>query len=135
MRVYTSRAYAARLPAPPDIADLDWICWAAPYDDQQTNRALSALIHNFKPAFTSDDFIVQMAACKTGVGAMILPQVLHHYAGLRELQELQELDIDLGSDAVGSLYLVCHKRHRYLPKVGLVMDFICSEFDCLRQDS
>ena len=132
MRVYSSRAYAARLPAPPDIANLDWICWAAPYDDQQTNRALSALIHNFKPAFTSDDFIVQMAACKAGVGAMILPQVLHHHAGLRELHKLHELDIDLGPGAVGCLYLVCHKRHRYLPKVQLVMDFISKEFDCLR---
>lgn len=63
---------------------------------------------------------------------MILPQVLHHYAGLRELHKLQELDIDLGPSAVGSLYLVCHKRRRYLPKVQLVMDFISREFDGLR---
>jgi DNA-binding transcriptional LysR family regulator len=132
MRVYTSKAYAARLPAHAGIADLDWICWAAPYDELRTNLELSALIPNFKPAFSSDDFIVQIAACKAGVGAMILPQVLHHYAGLRELQELQELDIDLGSAAIGSLYLVCHKRHRHLPKVQLVMDFISTEFAGLR---
>ena len=132
MRVYTSKAYAAQLPPHPSLADLDWICWAAPYDELRTNQELSALIHNFKPAFTSDDFIVQIAACKAGVGAIILPQVLHHYAGLHELQELQELDIDLGPDAVGSLYLVCHKRHRHLPKVQLVMDFISREFDSLR---
>jgi DNA-binding transcriptional LysR family regulator len=129
MRVYTSKAYAAQLPSHPGIADLDWICSAAPYDDQDINQILSTLIHNFKPAFTSDDFIVQIAACKAGVGAMVLPQVLHHYAGMRELQEL---DIELGPDAVGSIYMVCHKRHRYLPKVQLVMDFISMEFDCLR---
>jgi DNA-binding transcriptional LysR family regulator len=87
------------------------------------------LIPNFKPVFSSDDFIVQIAACKAGVGAMILPQVLHHYAGLCELQEL---DIDLGSAAIGSLYLVCHKRHRHLPKVQLVMDYISTEFAGLR---
>ncbi|MDO9053057.1 MAG: LysR family transcriptional regulator [Gallionella sp.] len=133
MRVYVSKAYAARLSSSPCIADLDWICWSASYDEMLTNQELSALIPNFKPAFTSDDFIVQMAACKAGVGAMILPQVLHHYAGLRELHKLQELDIDLGPSAVGSLYLVCHKRHRYLPKVQLVMDFISMEFDYLRQ--
>lgn len=133
MRVYTSKAYAAKLPSQPSIADLDWICWSASYDGLRTNQELSALIPNFKPAFTSDDFIVQMAACKAGVGAMILPQALHRYAGLRELQKLHELDIDLGPGAVGNLYLVCHKRHRYLPKVQLVMDFISSEFDCLRQ--
>jgi len=129
MRVYTSKAYASQLPLRPSIADLDWICSAAPYGDQGSNQELSALIHNFKPAFTSDDYIVQFAACKAGVGAMVLPKALHHYAGLRELQEL---DIDLGSDAVSSIYLVCHKRHRYLPKVQLVMDFISMEFDCLR---
>ncbi len=62
---------------------------------------------------------------------MVLPQVLHHYAGLRELDSLQELDIDLGPAAVGSLYLVCHKRHRHLPKVQLVMDFITRAFNDL----
>lgn len=132
MRVYTSKAYAVHLPTRPSIADLDWICWAAPYDNQRTNQELIKLIPNFKPAFTSDDFIVQIAACKAGVGAMALPQVLYRYAGLRELQELQELNIDLGSDAICGLYLVCHKRHRHLPKVQLVIDFISRELDCLR---
>ena len=129
MRVYTSKAYAAQLPSHPRLTDLDWICWAAPYEGLQTNQELSAAIPNFKPAFTSDDFIVQMAACKAGVGAMILPQALHHYPSLNELQEL---DIDLGPTAVGYLYLVCHKRHRHLPKVRLVIDYICREFASLR---
>lgn len=133
MRVYASKAYATKLSPHPSIAALDWICWSESYDELFTNQELRALIPNFKPAFTSDDYIVQMAACKAGVGAMILPQLLHRYGGLRELQELHELDIDLGTSAVGSLYLVCHKRHRYLPKVQLVMDFISGEFDGLRQ--
>lgn len=132
MRVYAAKTYAAKLPPRPGIADLDWICWATPYGDLQINQELSALIPDFKPAFTSDDYIVQIAACKAGVGAMILPQVLHHYAGLREWEKLQELDIDLGPAAVGSLYLVCHKRHRHLPKVQLVIDFISKEFASLR---
>lgn len=129
MRVYASKAYAARLPQKPGLADLDWICWAAPYDDLRINQELSALIPDFKPAFTSDDYIVQTAACKAGVGAMILPQVLHRHASLRELQEL---DIELGPDAVGYLYVVCHKRHHRLPKVQLVMDLVSREFDGLR---
>jgi DNA-binding transcriptional LysR family regulator len=135
MRVYASKTYAAQLPSRPGINDLDWISWAAPYGELRINQKLSAMIPNSKPAFTSDDFIVQLAACKAGVGAMILPQVLHHYAGLRELQELHELDIDLGPDAISSIFMVCHKRHRYLPKVQLVMDFISREFDSLREAS
>lgn len=132
MRVYASKAYAKRLPRQIDLADLDWICWAAPYAELQVNQALSAQISNFKPAFTSDDYNVQVAACKAGVGAMILPQVLHHYAGLRVMDELRELDIDLGPAAVGKLYVVCHKRHHRLPKVQLVIDFIAKEFEKLR---
>ena len=132
MRVYTSKNYAARLPSHPSLADLDWICWSAPYDALRTNQELSALIPNFKPAFTSDDFNVQVAACKAGVGAMVLPQVLNHYTGLGELKELQEIAIDLGADAIGKLFLVCHKRHQHLPKIRLVMDFISKEFDGMR---
>lgn len=133
LHVYVSKAYAAQLPSHPGLADLDWICWAAPYDNLQINQALKQLISNFKPAFTSDDFLVQIAACKAGAGAMVLPEVLHRYTSLHKLQELHELDIDLGPEAVGSLYLVCHKRHRYLPKVQLVVDFISREFACMRQ--
>lgn len=132
MRVYTSKTYAAKLLPHPSLSELDWICWAAPYAELRTNQELSAQIPDFKPAFTSDDYIVQIAACKAGVGAMILPQVLHYYAGLREMHELQELDIDLGPAAVGSLYVVCHKRHYRLPKVQLVIDFISREFADLR---
>ena len=132
MRVFVSKKYAADIPPRPGLADLDWICWATPYDELRSNQELSAAIPNFKPAFASDDYIVQLAACKAGVGAMVLPQALHHYAGLNELHELQELDIDLGPNAVGSLYLVCHKRHHRLPKVQLVMDFISREFASLR---
>ncbi|MFA6901468.1 MAG: LysR family transcriptional regulator [Gallionellaceae bacterium] len=130
MRVYAAKAYAAKLPRKPRLTDLDWISWAAPYDELLSNKELSAAIPNFKPAFTSDDYIVQIAACKAGVGAMILPQALRHYADLRELQELK---IDLGPKAIGSLFMVCHKRHRHLPKVQLVMDFIAREFEMLRR--
>ena len=132
MRVYVSKSYGAKLSPHPSMADLDWICWPTSYDGFRTEQELRALIPNFKPAFTSDDFIVQMAACKAGLGAMILPQAMHRYAGLGELNALQELDIDLGPSAVGTLYLVCHKRHRHLPKVQLVMDFIFGEFASLR---
>lgn len=132
MRVYVSKSYGAKLSPHPSMADLDWICWPTSYDGFRTEQELRALIPNFKPAFTSDDFIVQMAACKAGLGAMILPQAMHRYAGLGELNALQELDIDLGPSAVGTLYLVCHKRHRHLPKVRLVMDFIFGEFASLR---
>lgn len=133
MRVFVSKDYAACLPANAALADLDWIAWAPPYHELRTNQELQALIPGFKPAFTSDDFIVQMAACKAGVGAMLLAQAMHHYTHPDHPERLHELPIDLGSEAIGTLYLVCHKRHRHLPKVRLVMEFISREFAGLRQ--
>lgn len=129
MRIYTSKTYAAQLPSPAKLNDLDWIGWAEHAADQLTNQKLAAFIPNFKLAFSSDDFTVQVAACKAGIGAMVLPQGFHQHTSLRELQES---DLDLDQSAVGSLYLVCHKRHRHLPKVQLVIDFISQEFAVLR---
>lgn len=133
MRVYVSQSYASELPERPALGDLAWICWAAPYDQLRSNLELSALIPDFVPAFTSDDLMVQMAACKAGLGALVLPQILHRYSGLGELQGLKELDIDLGPQAIGTLYLVCHKRHRHLPKLQPVLELICAEFERLRK--
>lgn len=132
MRVYCAPSYAARLPAHPGLAELDWICWAAPYDEQRINQELAKLIPNFKPAFTSDDFNVQLAACKAGAGVMVLAKAPHRNT---QLSALQELDLDLGPQAVGSLFLVCHKRQRHTPKVQLVIDFLREEFDYLRRNA
>lgn len=132
MRVFVSKSYAARLPANAMLADLDWIAWAPPYHELRTNQELRALIPGFKPAFSSDDFIVQMAACKAGAGAMLLARALHHYIPPDHPDRLHELPIDLGADAIGTLYMVCHKRRRHLPKVRLVMEFISAEFDSMR---
>ncbi len=133
MRVFVSKDYAARLPRNAALADLDWIAWAPPYHELRTNQELRALIPGFKPAFSSDDFIVQMAACKAGAGAMLLARALQHYTDIDHPDRLQELPIDLGPDAVGTLYLVCHKRRRHLPKVRLVMEFISREFAHMRK--
>jgi len=46
---------------------------------------------------------------------------------------LQELDIDLGPDAQGDLYVVCHKRHRNVHKVQLVIDYLSEAFESLRR--
>ncbi|WP_051304966.1 LysR family transcriptional regulator [Chitinilyticum litopenaei] len=128
MRAYVSPAYAARLPARPALADLDWITWAPPYEQLFSKIALEEAIPSFRPAFTSDDFNVQLAACRAGVGAMVLAKALHRRSLLRELVEL---DIDLGPDARGELYLVVHKRQHQLPRVQCVIDMLRSEFALL----
>lgn len=124
MGVFVSADYARRLPKRPRLKDLDWVAWAAPYADLRANMELQALLPDFQPAFASNDYVVQLAACKAGAGAMLLPTLLHGRKG----DGLCKLPINLGPNAVGTLYLVCHKRRRQLPKVRLVMDFIAREF-------
>lgn len=126
--VFVSADYAATLPRRPKLADLDWIAWAAPYAEMRTNQELQALVPDFRPAFASDDFVVQLAACKAGAGAMLLPTRLYGHKG----DGLRKLPIDLGPQALGTLHLVCHKRRRHLPKVRLVLEFFTREFARMR---
>lgn len=133
LKVYVSSKYLAMLPKIPKLEDLDWICWAAPYDEMSSNHDLRRHVPDFKIAFTSDDYLVQMAACNAGVGAMILPQGMQRYTTLHEFSNLIELPIDLGAVAIAELFLVCHKRHRFLPKVRLAIDFFDQEFNELQK--
>lgn len=129
IKAYVGVRYLHNLPAHFTAQDLDWICWAAPYDDVLVNQELRALIPNFKAAFTSDDFNVQFAACRAGVGAMLLPCVHHRYT---QIHTLQALPLDLGPLAMTQLYMVCHKRTAELSHVVAVQRFIAAEFAAMR---
>ena len=129
IKAFASARYVQSLPAHYVAKDLDWICWAAPYDDVQANQALRALIPNFKAAFASDDYNVQFAACRAGAGAMLLPAVQHRYT---QIHTLQALPLDFGPGAVTQLYMVCHKRSADLSPVVAVQRFIAAEFAYMR---
>ena len=129
IKAYASHAYAQGLPPHYTAQDLDWICWAAPYDEVRINQELRALIPNFKAAFTSDDHNVQFAACRAGVGALLLAHVQHRYT---QLGGLCALALDFGPQAVGQLHMVCHKRTAELSAVVVVRDFISAEFAYMR---
>lgn len=131
MGVFVARAYAAGLHAGAGLQDLDWIDWTSAYDYQRTHRELAARIPGFQPVFTSDDYNVQCAACEAGIGAMILPVIRHRYA---RTSRLVQLDIDLGADALGTIFLVCHKRLQNLPKVQAVADRIKNVFVEVRRE-
>ena len=128
LRVYCAPSYAAGLPAGAGLAELDWICWASSHDQLYVNQELARRIPGFKPVFASDDFNVQVAACRAGVGAMLLAKAPHRYSSLGDLHEL---DIAFSPGLMVHLFMVCHKRSQQLAKVQLVMDYICQELDYL----
>ncbi len=129
-RVFVGRDYAATIHPDCRLQDLRLISWAPPFDHHPTCQMLKTMIPDFSPAFTSDDYNVQYTACELGVGAMLQPKFLHRYG---RNAKLIELDIDLGPDAVKTLYLVCHRRQRHLPKVQAVTDAIMKEFEYARK--
>lgn len=130
LRAYAAPSYVARLPARPRLDQVDWIAWAPAYEHLQLNRDLQARIPSFKPAFTSDDFLILIAACRAGVGALLLARGMMRRALPQELVELPVMPaLDLRAD----LFLVAHKRHRQLGKLQPVIAAIREEFEDVRR--
>ena len=129
IKAYASEAYQKSLPPHCAASDLDWICWAPPYDDVRSNKTLRALIPNFRPAFTSDDYNVQLAACRSGVGAMLMPAARHRYS---QIQAVVELPLEIDPEFMGHFYMVCHKRTADLSSVVAVQRVISAEFAYMR---
>src|SRR5215813_12413012 len=127
---YASKDYARRLPAKYGFRDLDWIAWAGEREMTSPNPELAARIPDFRPAFTSDDYSVQVAACQAGVGAMILLKTSHR---LKRPGELVELRLELPASLRAELAIICHKRIADLPKVRTVVDLLRQEFADLRK--
>lgn len=127
--VFASAAYVAALEerraregrsGPVELAEIDWITWARPFEDVPPRPMLSRAIPDFVPAFTSDDFLVQRSAAAAGLGAMILDE-----RGASRLG-LQPIDVGFAPPAT-RFGLVCAKSARHVPRIRLVADWITRE--------
>jgi len=125
---YAAPSYARHLPKNYGPADVAWIAWAPPYDQLPPNPQLAALIPGFRPAFASDDYVVQMAAAAAGLGAMVLGTGLHRGSRISELTHLSR--IDLGPAARGNaIHVVVAKRMVDVPRIRAVTDAILATID------
>jgi DNA-binding transcriptional LysR family regulator len=132
LHAYATPAYAARWPTRPRPDQVDWIAWAPPYEQLQLNQALQAMAPGFKPAFSSDDFLMLLAACRAGVGAMLLARGMVRRA---VPHGLVELPLKPAVHLQAELFLVAHKRHRQLSKLAPVITAIREEFEGVRRDA
>jgi len=124
-----SREYVKRLPRNYGFADVDWICWAPPYDQLPPNPQLEQLIPGFAPAFTSDNPLVQRQAAESGLGATLLGNVRHRFLPASSLVPLK---LDLGPFAESAIFLVCAKSALEIPRVRLVADLLAQELSHIR---
>jgi DNA-binding transcriptional LysR family regulator len=124
---FAAKSYARRLPRKYGPAELDWIAWAPPRELTPPNPQLAALLgERFNPVFTSNDYLVQLAAAEAGVGAMILGRRFHR---LSRIGQLVELDFDLGPAARATFHLVVAKRMVDVPRIRAVTDALVGELD------
>ena len=105
MLIYAHPDYVKTLSDQPKLEELRWISWPENFDHLSLNQILKQKIPNFRPAFSSDDFNVQMSACAAGVGAMVLPKALHFHP---LLNGLVPINIDISAYGAGELNLVVH---------------------------
>ena len=121
---FASRSYARRLPKKYGVADVAWIGWAPPYQHLPPNPQLAAMIPGFQPAFTSDNYLVQLAAIDAGLGAMVLTRSFHRFS---QVTRFVELAIDFGPRAMIPLHVVCAKRLQAVPRIRAVIDLLRKE--------
>jgi DNA-binding transcriptional LysR family regulator len=124
---YVAKSYARRLPRKVTLADLDWIAWAPPHEQTTPNPQLSAMLgERFRPVFTSNDYLVQLAALEAGVGAMLLGDRYHR---LSRIGDLHRLPLDLGPAAAVTFHLVAAKRMVEVPRIRSVVEAILDVLD------
>lgn len=124
---FASAAYARTLPRRPKLADVRWIGWAPPFEHLSPNPELAKLVPGFRPAFASDDFLVQLRAAEVGLGAIFLGRAQHRFSGSGgDGGGLEELDLDLGG-LRRTLHLVGARGALEIPRVRAVADLLVSE--------
>jgi DNA-binding transcriptional LysR family regulator len=121
---YATPGYLARLPKRPQLADVGFVAWAPPFEGLTPNRELALLVPGWRPAFASDDYLVQLRAAEAGVGAIFLGDVRHRFA---RPTELRRLGLDLGPHGRSSLHLVASRTALALPRVRAVADALARE--------
>ena len=126
---WASHALAKKLPKEARPRDVPWVGWAPPFEDMPPQPMLEAIIPGFVPAFTSDNFLVNLAAAEAGAGAIVLPRITHRFAGKREIVPL---NLDLGSAKRGLVCLVCAKSALDIPRVRLVADLLQEQLKSVR---
>src|SRR5262249_47271948 len=117
--VFAAEAYARTLPKRYGAADVAWIGWAPPLDHLSPNPELAALVPGWRPAFASDDFLVQLRAAEAGLGAIFQGRARHRFS----MSPLVELDLDVG-DIRRTLHLVCAKSALAIPRVRAVAELL-----------
>lgn len=121
--VFASRAYAETVQQPCSWGDLQWVTWTGQYRDVPPRPMLERLIPDFTPVFASDDYLVQKAAVKAGMGAFIMGDQVGF-----ESNDLVQIDLGITLPA-SEFYIVCAKSMQQVPRIRLVVEQLIQVLD------
>jgi DNA-binding transcriptional LysR family regulator len=120
---YATAAYIATRRRGYGIADVDWIGWSPPFDQLPPNPQLAAMIPGFRPAFASDDFMIQLRAAQSGVGAIILPSLRYR---LEPTDPLIEMKLELRVPPAKT-HLLAARGSLAVPRIAAVAEHLVHE--------
>ena len=120
---YATAAYARTLPRGYGFADVAWIAWPRSHAHLAPNPQLAARVPGFRPAFASDDFLVQLRAAEAGVGAIVLGTLRSPRAPATALAPLA---LDTGA-LRSTLHLISTRAALAIPRVSAVADLLAAE--------
>lgn len=121
--VVGSKDYVRGLKQPCRWQDIAWVSWASPYQAVSPRPMLEKVIENFLPVFTSDDYLVQQAAVRMGLGAFITNRPVGF-----ETTDLVEIDIGIVLPE-SEFYVVCAKSMQQVPRVRVVIEHLVSALE------
>jgi DNA-binding transcriptional LysR family regulator len=121
---FASASYVKTLPKHYKIADVAWIAWAPPYDHISPNPELAKMIDGFRPAFASDDYLVQLRAVDAGIGAMFLGRIENRFSHWSS--RFVELNLHLPPRRT-TLHLAASNSALAIPRVRAVADLLARE--------
>lgn len=125
LAVFAAPAYAAQWSGAVQLAQLDWITWALPYEHVAPRPMLERAIPDFVPAFASDDYLVQRSALYAGVGAMILERPFAPRDAALRIARPELVEIDVGFELPpGELHLVCANSMQFVPRVRVMIELL-----------
>lgn len=114
--LFATAAYRDTLPPEPSWSDIALVRYSDDFAHIELERFLRSL--GARTAFRSNDYLVQRAAVRAGLGAALLGDLEAEWLGL------VPVDIALPVAAVASLHLVVHRALRHVPRVAVVIDAI-----------
>ncbi|MBX2802571.1 MAG: LysR family transcriptional regulator [Myxococcales bacterium] len=121
--IFASADYVARLPEPVALTDLDWV----QYSPELLHIPFARWVEEWrgdKPcAFTSNSFLAMRSAAACGLGAMVLPALQGHLAGLVPIDGLPVELPDV------PWFMVTLRALRRVPRVAAVVAFVAEAME------